>query len=163
MKRTLRVYRRQAVLLLLLFAAGCTRLPPTAVFDDLAVAAERGDMASFLGGLTPESSATMSYLLNLPEARESSFRLQFPHAVRAVSIEHQSADGMALLRVEAQTTPPQQAQVVMRLVEGEWKLDLVATELLWNRDWAKSGGAARPLPAWLEEPMPRLDKEEPIR
>ncbi len=137
--------------LLLVLSAGCTRPNPSQAFDQLALAAESGDEAAFLDGLTLDSAVLVKMLLHLPTRRPEAMALGFGDRARA-STHHIQADGqLAVLAV--QTESGEQAQVFMRFEGGAWKLDLLSTELLWNRKWDLSGGRPRGFPDWFESDL----------
>ncbi|MFT5430598.1 MAG: hypothetical protein ACI9OJ_001273 [Myxococcota bacterium] len=132
--------------------SGCkSTSTPTDAFDRLAKAGEAGDLATFLGGLTQDSADAFDGLLAV-SGTEHAKKLRLGGlgtAVRAISAQTPGQQDLALVLVETTDSPPQRAQVLMRLEDGDWKLDLISTELLWNRNWELSGGSPK-RGAWYE-------------
>lgn len=137
--------------------SGCTRPDPSQAFDAVALAAEQGDEEAFLDGLTVESRALVDALLHLPRRRQEAMKLGFDEAIRAKT-HHIQGDGQ--LAIVAVASPAgEEAQVFMRQEDGHWRLDLMSTELLWNRRWELSGGKPRGFPDWFD---PTLSLPQPL-
>ena len=94
----------------------------------------------------------------LSDESSAHFKLgNFGGRVRAQDFSEQS-DGVALVLVQSSEVPPEVAQIVMRLEDGEWRIDLVSTELLWNRSWDLSGRSKRGDGMALDfDPLDRLE------
>ena len=139
--------RRRASRVMLLVAVlvlGCNRPePPDVAFNRLAAAAEAGDMDTFLTGFTEPSRALLDGVMAVSGGRSGAFAIgSFSQGVQAVQYSEQ-ADDFALVLVQSGDTPPEVAQLVMRLDDGAWRVDLISTELLWNRSWELSGRERR--------------------
>jgi hypothetical protein len=147
-------------LVLFIFASGGCRSvnSPREAFDAVAVAAEEGDEAVFLDGFTESSRALLRGMFALSDESSAHFKLgDFVGSVRAQDFSEQS-DGVALVLVQSSEVPPEVAQIVMRLEDGEWRIDLVSTELLWNRSWDLSGRSKRGDGMALDfDPLDRLE------
>jgi len=139
-----RKYTVRSLLCILLVISACqTAKTPGQAFDAVARAAEEGNEAKFLMGFTESSRALLGGLFALTDGESSHFELGgFSGQVRAKDYSEQS-DGVALGLVQSSDIPPEVAQIVMRLEAGEWRVDLVSTELLWNRSWELSGRTKR--------------------
>jgi hypothetical protein len=135
---------RVSLVAALVMCAGCPApLSPSAAFDKMAKAGEDGDREAFLAGLSQASRDALDGVLAVAGEHPGRVRLgKMDATVRAVSFTSPQPE-IALVLVETTDSPPQRAQVVMRLEDGAWRLDLLSTELLWNRDWELSGGAPR--------------------
>lgn len=148
------------VVLPLLLQAGCgPRLDPSQAFDAFASAIESGDYASASAHLTARSAPVFDAVVAIARSAPQSATANPSRAVpagalsgsaRAVGIADGGSD-FALLAVEA-TSPEgvERAQVIMRLEDGHWRLDLPDTESLWNRNWSLSGGRNRGPPGFIE-------------
>jgi len=124
--------------------AGCDRLSPERAMDVIMQAAESGDVEGFLQGLTPESRHILEGLQSISFDGSSPLALgSYAHTVRAMEAEVEGT--LAYVTVKTNQEPAEAAIVILRLIEDEWRLDLVETELLWNSKWALSGGAPRSL------------------
>ena len=134
----------RACLVLLLLVAGCrTPESPDVAFNKIAAAAESGDTERFIEGFTAPSRSLLDGMLALSGPDSSLFRLgQFASRAEAKEFSEQSG-GVALVLVQSTDSRPEVAQLVMRLEDGAWRIDLVSTELLWNRSWELSGKARR--------------------
>ena len=128
----------------------------------MAAAAEAGDEGAFLDGFAKESRGLMQVLLTDPQ-RRSRILPQFEHRVRSVHVELQPGGEMAMVVVETDSQPAERGHVIMMLEDGNWRLDLIATELLWNRTWALSGGRPRSFPDFIDVGVPGLDNDGAIR
>lgn len=147
---------------LIVVSSGCRQQTPTQAFDEWAAAVEAGDRDAMLAGLTNESADLLDGVLSLSSRHPTKMRLGFDVKVRAVDAKQQGAD-MAMVLIETETDPPEIAQIFMRFTDGRWKVDLLSTEILWNRRWELSGGKPRGLPDWLDEGSGGLDIPGTIR
>ncbi len=142
-------YRAIVLLCFACVAAGCSGATPVESLDRTMEAAERGDDEVFLAGLTVESRTLLQGLHAFPHPGVHRLRMAgFSKTVRAVKVD---LDGeFAYVKVRTNQTPPEAGVIVMRKEDGEWRLDMVETELLWNAQWALSGGSV-PDPAHSSE------------
>lgn len=138
---------------------GCHSADPIESFNTVAMALERGDTAAALAGFTPDSAKVLRGLMST-----DADHVVFPSAplavsTRAVSIatDTGSAPDETLVIVESAASPPEHAVVAMRLVDGEWRIDLVVTELQWNLNWKNSGGPTSGPPSWMERAPTSLE------
>jgi hypothetical protein len=140
--------------------AGCgPRLDPSQAFDAFASAVEAGDYAAASSHLTARSAPVFDAVVTIARSAPKSDTADPSRAVpagalsgsaRAVGIADGGGD-FALLIVEANAPHGvERAQVIMRLEDGHWRLDLPDTESLWNRNWTLSGGRNRGPPGFIE-------------
>ena len=140
----LRTHRIQCFVVCISVWAGCRAEPsPSEAFDAVAIAAESGDTDAFLDGFTDTSRAMLEGVFAIAGRNSRHFVLgAFSGRARATDFSEQS-DGVALVLVQSTDSPPEVAQIVMRKETGRWRIDLVSTELLWNRSWELSGRSRR--------------------
>ena len=129
-------------LVVIALLTGCGASTPEAAFDRLAEAAESGDSEAFLAGCTTETRALLegldAFSARYPELLKSG---PFSNRVRAVAAEIQSPSAIVLVSSDG----GERGEVVFRDDHGRWLLDLIGTEMLWNRSWELSGGKPRRL------------------
>lgn len=120
---------------------------PIDAFNALATAAEGGDQAAFEGGFTAESQQLVAGFFSESAAHKKTMKLG-PFGVPVRAIGAKIKNDMAIVSLASADSETGKARVIMRREGRSWRLDLVATEWLWNQDWAESGGKAR---SWYPE------------
>lgn len=138
---------------------GCAPASPIESFNSIAVALERGDFEAAFAGMTPDTARIVRGLVASDTSGAVFPRGSLGAGTRAVEVDHTLVAGGELTVVIVETTdvPPQRGLVLMRLLEGEWRLDLVATEPQWSRDWKLSGATEGGPPSWMESEPVRVD------
>ena len=133
------------VILICLLAFGCAKqsTDPSQAFNAMAAAAESGDYNGFLSHLT---RATRDYVHGVKAlgGPNSGMLKTGPFKTTVKAMRHTIEADMAYVDVLTDSNPPEEGRVVLRFEEGAWKIDLLATEWVWSRNWALSGSANRP-------------------
>ncbi len=150
-----------------LFGACGPSSDPSQAFDAFALALEQGDRDAAMGHLTRASRAAFE-ALDAADGQGSARRLALGgeagiRPTRAVSVVASPAPDLALIAVQAQGPAGQneRGEIIMTLEDGAWRVDLVRTEqVLWSRDWARSGSEGQPPPSWLDLPVDGLPPVE---
>ena len=140
--------------MLLLLGAGCSDPGPVEVFNQAAAALERGDEEGFLAHLTPDSVDLMRGLFAL-RGRHGETLKAGPFQIKARALDATAQEKLAFVTVKTDGEPPELARVVLRRIDGKWRIDLLATEWAWNRDWTLSGGKPRSLQFELDDRLMR--------
>jgi hypothetical protein len=110
---------------------GCRTGSPEQAFNALAEAAERGDEESFLAGFTIESRPLVAGILSMAVKYPKMLALgPFHRTVRAHSASR--VGELALVSVTGADSREDES-IVMRFQDGEWRLDLVLTQLRWQQ------------------------------
>ena len=118
-------------------------MTPLESLDKTLKAAETGDTERFWAGLTPESRAILQGLHAFPHEGIKHLHLGgFPHSVHPLAVD-QKGD-YAYVQVTTDKELSESAVLVMRKEDGQWLLDMVETELLWNAQWVLSGDQTLP-------------------
>ena len=132
--------------------SGCTQRTPMEAFDRFAVALEQGDRATVMDSLTPESAKILDGLVGIDTGSGMFPMTGLSEQTRAVEVA--GGDGVRttalVVQPSGQQAPP--AIVFMTQVDGEWRVDMIATELKWNADWQLSGSETPPPPTWNDSP-----------
>jgi hypothetical protein len=140
-----------------LLTAGCTSpSTPEAAFNRLAEAAQSGDRAAFLDGLTQDSQELMKAMLVINGVHSTTMRVG-PFESVSKALRSEVKDNLAIVTVATIDSENGQARVVMSHEDGRWRLNLPGTEALWNLDWRQSGGK---LQQWKLDNNPEDDPGE---
>ena len=132
----------------------CSSATPLESLDKTLKAAEAGDAERFWAGLTSESRAILQGLHSFPHEGIKYLHLsRFSHSVHPLAVDQKGDYAYVQVRTDKELS--ESAVLVMRKEDGQWLLDMVETELLWNAQWALSGDQTLPAEkSWDDILMP---------